>query len=413
MVSSPRDAEADVVIIGGGIVGLATAWALIQKHPGRSVVVLEKENEVARHQTGRNSGVVHSGIYYAPGSLKATLCREGVDLLKTFCREHGVLYDECGKVIVASSEAELPALERLFERGQQNAVPDLRKIGPSELAALEPHVRGVAALHSPATAITDYVGICRKLAELLPQHGARIMTGATVTGIDASGTDVHVSGPGFRVTAGTLINCAGLHSDRIARMSGAEPSVRIVPFRGEYFILRPEYRSLVKNLIYPVPNPDLPFLGVHFTRMFNGEVEAGPNAVFALAREGYTMGTVSARDTLESTRFPGFWRLAARYWRVGLFEMHRSVSKAAFVRSLQKLIPEVSAAALERGPAGVRAQAINAAGQLVDDFAFARTHNTLNVLNAPSPAATASLAIGRYVVEEAFGHDRNDAGIPA
>lgn len=397
MPHDTSDLTADHVVIGGGIVGLATAWALKQKFPNQSVAVLEKEEAVARHQTGRNSGVVHSGIYYAPGSLKATLCRQGVGLLKEFCLEHGIAYEECGKVIVAADESELPALERLYERGTQNGVPGLRLLDGAELKEIEPHVNGVRAIHSPTTAMVDYVGVANKLVELLRGHGAEVLTGATVTSVENSGSEVIVSGPGFRVAAGFLVNCAGLHSDRIARLSGAAPAVRIVPFRGEYYVLRPERRHLVRTMIYPVPNAALPFLGVHFTRMVGGEVEAGPNAVLALAREGYTLTTVKLADSLDTASYGGFWRLARRFWRVGAYEVYRSLSKTAFVRSLQRLVPEVTADDLERGPAGVRAQAVDASGRLVDDFAFAQTPNALHVLNAPSPAATASLAIGRHV----------------
>lgn len=400
MVTAGSEATADLVVIGGGIVGLATAWALTGRHPDKRVVVLEKERDVATHQTGRNSGVVHSGIYYAPGSLKARLCREGVGLLKAFCGEHGIRYDERGKVIVATVESELPALERLLSRGTVNGVPELRRLDVEDLHRLEPHVRGVGAIHSPSTAITDYPGVARKLVELLRSRGAVVRTGALVTAVDASGGSVRVRGPSLDLEAAFLVNCAGLHSDRVARLSGAAPSVRIVPFRGEYYEIKPERRGLVNGLVYPVPDPDLPFLGVHFTNMVTGEVEAGPNAVFAFAREGYTFSTVDLRDTFETVAFGGAWRLAAKYWRVGAFEVYRSLSKPAFVRSLRQLVPAITGADLVRGPAGVRAQAIDAAGRLVDDFAFAKTANALHVLNAPSPAATAALAIGRYVAEE-------------
>ncbi len=400
MVTAGQDGTADFAVIGGGIVGLATAWAIATAFPSERVVVLEKEPEVAAHQTGRNSGVVHSGIYYLPGSLKARLCREGVGLLKAFCLEHSIRYNECGKVIVATNGAELPALQRLHERGISNGVPSLRLVDIDELARLEPHAHGVGAIHSPTTAITDYPAVARKLVELLRSRGATVRTGAKVTTINANQQQILVAGPGFELRTRFLVNCAGLHSDHVATMTGAEPSVRIVPFRGEYYKLRPERHDLVRGLIYPVPDPELPFLGVHFTRMVSGEVEAGPNAVFALAREGYTFTTVSVRDTLETIAYRGAWRLAAKYWRAGVYEVHRSLSKAAFVRSLRKLVPEITSADLVRGPAGVRAQAIDAKGRLVDDFAFARTPNSLHVLNAPSPAATAALAIGEYVAKE-------------
>lgn len=401
MVRNERSLTADYVVVGGGIVGLATAWALTEGHPSRKVVVLEKEDEVATHQTGRNSGVVHSGIYYTPGSLKADLCRQGVSLLKEFCIAHDLPYEECGKVIVATDESEIPALEKLFERGVQNGVPGLRLIDQHELKRLEPNVRGVKAIHSPTTAITDYVAVSRKLVQVLKGSGATVLTGAPVTSVGYSSPHVTVEGPGVRVDAAFLVNCAGLHSDRIARLSGAQPAVKVVPFRGEYFVIRPERRHLVRALIYPVPNPALPFLGVHFTRMIGGEVEAGPNAVLAFSREGYTLSKVKLNDSLETMFYGGFWRLARSYWRAGFYEMYRSMSKAAFVRSLQRLVPSVIGADLQRGPAGVRAQAVDTSGRLVDDFAFARTETTLHVLNAPSPAATASLAIGRYVADAA------------
>lgn len=392
-----RGLTARVVVIGGGIVGLATAYALTERLPGESIVVLEKEGEVALHQTGRNSGVVHSGIYYKPGSFKARLCREGVGLMREFCQAESLPYAECGKVIVATSEAERAPLETLFERGQANGVPGLRMLTSAELAEMEPNVHGLAAISSPSTAIVDYGAISRRLAELLRAAGVTILLGARVTEVRSAGAGLEVSGPGFEVSAGYLVNCAGLHSDAVARMAGLEPDVRIVPFRGEYYLLTPAKRALVRRLIYPVPDPALPFLGVHFTPTVSGEVEAGPNAVFAFAREGYSWTKVDLADTAGTLASKGFWKLARRYWKVGAYEYYRSFSKAAFVRSLQRLVPFISESDLTRGPAGVRAQAVDSEGRLVDDFAFAETPNSLHVLNAPSPAATASLAIGRYV----------------
>ena len=387
----------DVVIVGGGIVGLATALALSESRPGARLVILEKEADVGRHQTGHNSGVVHSGIYYKPGSFKATLCREGVGLMRAFCAANGLPFVECGKVIVATSEAETGPLETLYERGTANGVPGLRLLSREELAELEPNVSGVKGILSPTTAIADDGAVARRLAEILEGRGARVVRGARATAVrtDASGVQVH--GPGFAVRAGYLVNCAGLHADAVARLAGLEPAVRIVPFRGEYYLLREGREGLVRRLVYPVPNPALPFLGVHFTPTVAGRTEAGPNAVFAFAREGYRLAAFDAADTAATLAFPGFWHLAARFWRVGAYEYYRSLSKAAFVRSLQALVPTVTSDDLEPGPAGVRAQAVDRAGRLVDDFAFLAGYRSLHVLNAPSPAATASLAIGRHV----------------
>lgn len=393
----PAELECDVVVVGGGIVGLATARSIARARPGTVVVVLEKERSVATHQTGRNSGVVHSGIYYRPGSLKAALCREGVGLMREFTREHGVPYVECGKVIVATSEPEVSRLRTLLERGGANGVPGLRWLEGRELAAVEPNVSGLAAVLSPTTAITDYGAVARALANELPMHSGRVLTGAHVTAVSTSGDGVRVSGPGFSVTARYLVNCAGLHSDEVARLAGVAPRVRIVPFRGEYYLLRSEKHGLVEHLVYPVPDPALPFLGVHFTRTVAGGIEAGPNAVLAFSREGYGALTVSTHDLVGVFGYAGFWRLAARFWKVGAYEYFRSFSKAAFTRSLQRLVPSVTSADLLPGPRGVRAQAVDEEGRLVDDFVFEAGPQALHVLNAPSPAATASLAIGRYV----------------
>ncbi len=394
-----REAACDVAIVGGGIVGLATALALTDEHPALSVVILEKESEVGRHQTGHNSGVVHSGIYYQPGSLKAALCRQGVGLMREFCRFHDLPFDECGKVIVATSETELAPLQTLYERGVANGVPDLRLLEPDELREIEPNVVGLRAIHSPTTAITDYGAVARKMREVLEGRGVSVITGAKVAAIDGSGQRVTLRGPGLEVRAGFMVNCAGLYSDEIARKSGLKPDLRIVPFRGEYYLIRAERQGLVRNLVYPVPDPAMPFLGVHYTRTVTGEVEAGPNAVLALAREGYTLTTFDLDEMARTLGFGGFWRLASKYWKVGAFEYYRSMSKAAFVRSLQKLVPTIAADDLERGHAGVRAQAVDSQGSLVDDFAFLESENALHVLNAPSPAATASLAIGKHIAE--------------
>lgn len=391
---------ADLAVVGGGIVGLATAWRVQQARPDLKIVLLEKEDGLARHQTGRNSGVVHSGIYYAPGSLKARLCVEGVEELRAFCEAHGVAYERCGKVITAVSEEEIPRLETLFERGTANGVPELRKVDDVQMREVEPHVAGVAGIHSPNTAIVDYVGVCRELGRQLEQGGARILTGAPVEAIRSEGGGHVLSTPRGEVRAERLLACAGLHADRVARMAGLEPDVRIVPFRGEYMFLRDDRADLVKGLIYPVPDPALPFLGVHLTSTVDGRVEAGPNAVPAFAREGYRFLDVKLADLAETLAFPGAWRLGARYWRHGAFEIYRSLRRPVFVRSLQRLMPELRAGDVVPGGSGVRAQAVGRDGRLVDDFAVLTTDTAMHVLNAPSPAATASLAIGRQLAED-------------
>ncbi len=393
--------RSDVVIVGAGIVGLATALALQARSPDLKLTVLDKEGEVARHQTGHNSGVVHSGIYYKPGSLKATLCVEGVKLLRAFCERHGLPYDPIGKVIVATSQAELPRLDALYERGVANGVPRLRMVDADELRELEPHAAGLRGIHSPETAITDYGAISRAMREELERGGATVMLGARVTGIAAGADSVVLTTTSRTVEAAHLIACAGLQSDRVARMAGAEVDVRIVPFRGEYYFVRPERGDLVRGLIYPVPDPDLPFLGVHFTRTVHGEVEAGPNAVLAFDREGYTWLDVSLEDTFQTLAFGGFWRMVPGFWQTGMYEYYRSFSKSAFVHALRKLVPDIGVADVRRGGAGVRAQALGADGKLLDDFVIRESPRALHVLNAPSPAATASLAIGRRLTEQA------------
>jgi L-2-hydroxyglutarate oxidase LhgO len=349
------------------------------------------------HQTGHNSGVIHSGIYYKPGSFKARLCVEGARLMTDFCDAHGIPYDRCGKVIVATSEAELPRLDTLYERGTANGVPGLRIIPGEAVKEHEPHVRAIRALLSPATGIIDYGQVVEAMAADLGKHGAEIVTGARVTAIRRDGAGLVLETEKGPMATRHLVNCGGLHADMVARLMGIEPEVRIIPFRGEYYMLRPERRSLVRGLIYPVPDPEFPFLGVHFTRSIHGDVEAGPNAVLALAREGYTKTTVRLGEALGTFSYRGFWAMARRYWRVGMYEVYRSLSKAAFVESLQKLVPDVTAADLERGGAGVRAQAVSPDGSLVDDFRISVTAGAIHVLNAPSPAATASIAIGRHI----------------
>ena len=395
----------DLVIVGGGIVGLATALAVQQRRPRLRLAVLEKEARLAAHQSGHNSGVIHSGIYYKPGSLKAETCVEGAAAMLAFCREHAIPHLVCGKVVVATDEAEVPALEELRRRGEANGVPGLRLLSAEELRALEPHAAGVRALHVPGTAVTDYATVCEKYAELVRAAGGEVRTGAKVTGIARRGGETVVETVAGEVRAKFLINCAGLHSDRIARLAGAEPGVRIVPFRGEYYELREEARGLARGLIYPVPDPKFPFLGVHLTRKVQGGVEAGPNAVLALKREGYGKLSFSPRDAAATLFYGGFWRLAGRYWRSGMGEMARSFLKARFVRELQKLVPELKDEDLTAGGAGVRAQAVDATGALVDDFRIVRAEGAVHVLNVPSPAATASLAIGKRIaamVEDSF-----------
>ncbi len=393
-------------MIGAGIIGLATALALARAHPSLRICMLEKESAVARHQTGHNSGVIHAGIYYKPGSLKAILCIDGARRMVEYCGNRAIPYERCGKVIVATTEHEVPALHELLRRGNANGVPDLRLISPQELHELEPHAVGIAALHSPATGIVDYAAVARSMAADLTALGVELGFNHQVTGIHPQGSALLLSTRDVEIRASYLVNCAGLQADILAGMAGADTDLRIVPFRGEYYFLRPDRRSLVLNqLIYPVPDPKLPFLGVHFTRTIHGEVEVGPNAVLALAREGYSHSTIRPREVWNTITYPGFPRLARRFWRTGLDEFSRSFSKGRFTRSLQRLVPEVTPDDLIPGGAGVRAQAVARDGTLVDDFAIARSPRAIHVLNAPSPAATASLAIGEYIAKltsEAF-----------
>lgn len=388
--------KADAVVVGAGIVGLASAYAIAQKNPAAKLVVIEKEAEVAAHQTGRNSGVVHSGIYYKPGSLKATTCRRGIELLTAFAAEEGIAYDQCGKVIVACEESEIPALNELERRGKANGVT-CEAIGRERLLELEPHVAGIAALHVKETAIIDYVGFCKKLVEKLRAAGHEVILGEAVTAIRESTDSIEVVTPKRTIQAGMLVNCAGLYSDRVVRLTGAKPEAKIVPFRGEYFELTKEAEKFCRTLIYPVPDARFPFLGVHFTRMVLGGVECGPNAVLAFAREGYDLKTVNIAELAETLSYPGFLRLAAKYWKTGSGEMWRSISRKAFVKALQKLVPEIRIEHLHPAPAGVRAQAVTPDGKLVEDFSLHQSRRTLHVVNAPSPAATASLAIGEEV----------------
>lgn len=390
--------DSNLIIIGGGIVGLATGYRFLERFPGKRVTILEKEATVASHQTGRNSGVMHSGIYYRPGSLKAENCRAGKLAMEQFCREQGIKFDLCGKIIVAVDDEELARMEKLLERGQANGVA-CERIGPDRIRELAPHATGLAAIHIPEAGIVDYAEVARRLAQLIEEQGSRIVTRARVTGIRRDANRAIVQTTAGEFAAEQVVNCAGLYSDRITRLSGARPSGLIVPFRGEFYLLKAEANYMVPLLIYPVPDPNYPFLGVHFTRRLDGRVECGPNAVLAFAREGYKNTTLDIRDLSETLRYPGFWRLARRYWRIGADEMWRSFSKAAFVRALQRLVPAIESHHLDWAPAGVRAQAVSPDGQMVDDFVIQETDRVINVENAPSPAATASLNVGRLVVE--------------
>ncbi|APW61048.1 L-2-hydroxyglutarate oxidase [Paludisphaera borealis] len=388
----------DVAIIGGGIVGLATAYQLNKALPQRRVVVLEKEAEVGLHQTGHNSGVLHSGIYYKPGSLKSTNCREGKKLMEAFCEAEGIAYEICGKVIVAIDEADLPALDRIYERGQANGVV-CEVIGRERLAELEPHAAGIKAIHVPEAGIVDYKQVCRRLAERIREAGGQVLTSARATKIERKGDKVVITTAAGEVEASQVVNCAGLYSDRVTALGGQKPDAKIIPFRGEYFELKPEAEHLCKNLIYPVPDPAFPFLGVHFTRMIEGGVECGPNAVLAFGREGYRKTDFNLADMADTLSYAGFLKLAAKYWKTGLGEMWRSASKKAFVRALSRLVPEIRAEHLKPAPAGIRAQAVTPDGAMVDDFLIQEADRIVNVNNAPSPAATASLNIGKTIAE--------------
>jgi (S)-2-hydroxyglutarate dehydrogenase len=387
----------DVIIIGGGIVGLATAYQLLQLKPGLSLTLLEKEDALARHQTGNNSGVIHSGLYYKPGSLKATNCVHGYNLLVDFCKKEDIPFDLCGKIVVATEKEQLPLLENLFIRGQQNGLTNLKKLTAEQLKEYEPYVTGVAGIHVPQTGIVDFKQVAEKYGACILRAGGEIKLGEKVIGIKNSGNGTVVETEKGTYSANLLINCAGLYSDKLTRFTSKDIQVKIIPFRGEYFKLKTEKEYLVRNLIYPVPDPNFPFLGVHFTRMMKGGVEAGPNAVLAFKREGYKKTDINLAELAESLAWPGFQKVVMKYWRTGLGEMYRSFSKAAFTRALQKLIPEIQENDLTEGGAGVRAQACDRNGGLVDDFLILQEKHVINVCNAPSPAATSSLAIGETV----------------
>ena len=392
----------DIAVVGGGIVGLATAYRITQRLDSWTVQVFEKEAEVGQHQSGCNSGVLHSGIYYVPGSLKATNCRAGRQAMEDFCREQQIPFDRCGKVIVAVDEREIPALERIYERGLANGV-QCERISRARLLELEPYAAGVDAVHVPETGIVNFSHVCRRLAELVQKAHGQVRTETQVVGIRRERDLFVLETPVGVFRARSVVNCAGLYSDRVVAMSGEKPSVRIVPFRGEYYELQPAAHHLCRNLIYPVPDPSFPFLGVHFTRMMEGGVECGPNAVLAWAREGYRKTSVNVRDTWNAVANRGFLKLATKYWRVGLGEMVRSVSKRAFVRALQRLVPEIRREDLVVGRSGVRAQAITPDGTLVDDFLIQQTGPLIHVANAPSPAATSALNIADMIVDRLVG----------
>jgi len=384
----------DVIIVGGGIVGLATAHRLLEARPPLKILLLEKE-----HQTGNNSGVLHSGLYYKPGSAKAQCAVQGLQQMLAFCREHDVAHEQCGKIVVATEPNELERLENLWTRGNANGLLGLRKLNPQQIKEIEPHAAGLAAIHVPQEGIVDYPGVCEKLGELIRQRGGEIRLNARVEKMiaDSGERNVETSAGNFR--AKFVIACGGLHADRLVKAAGQKPSAKIVPFRGEYFQIKKARQSLVRHLIYPVPDPKFPFLGVHFTRLVHGGIEAGPNAVLAFAREGYKWTDVNLRDLGESLCFPGLWKFLLKYPSLCGYEIRRSLSKAEFCRSLQKLVPDIRGDDLETGGAGVRAQAMLPSGSLIEDFHFEEAQGILHVINAPSPAATASLAIGRRIVE--------------
>ena len=395
----------DVIIAGAGIVGLATAYKLIEKKPDLKICLLEKENEVSKHQTGNNSGVIHSGIYYKPGSLKATNCRRGYKMLLDFCNENSIPYEICGKVIVATNEEEIPRLKNLYDRGQQNGIEGLKELSAEEVKEYEPYVNGVKGVRVPVTGIIDYKAVSEKLAQLITARGVEIKYEEKLENIkdkNANGLTEITTNKNF-FTSKLLITCCGLQSDRVAKLNTKNLNVKIIPFRGEYYTIKKDKKYLVKNLIYPIPDPQFPFLGVHFTRMISGKVEAGPNAVFAFKREGYKKTDIDFGDLFDSLFWKGFTSVMFKYWRVGIGEFYRSYYKPAFVKALQKLLPEIKSEDLEPGGAGIRAQACDISGNLTDDFLFVENEKIIHVCNAPSPAATSSLSIGDTIAEKILG----------
>jgi len=392
----------DVIVIGGGIVGLATAYKLLEQKPGLKLRILEKEKSIGLHQSGHNSGVIHSGIYYKPGSMKAKNCRRGVEELLLFCDKFNVQYDLCGKVIVAVNSEEVNRLDALYKRGLENGISDVRIVDSQELKDLEPHATGIKAIHVPSTGIINYTSVVDELAKQIIKRGGEIKTKATVKGFVRKAGECIVNTQMCDYPTELVINCAGLYSDKIAQLAGENSSISIIPFRGEYYVLKPESRHLVNSLIYPVPDPRFPFLGVHFTRRIDGSVEAGPNAVLATAREGYRRRDFSFQETWELLTNPGFWKIGRNYWKTGLGEYTRSLFKPLFVKALQHLVPAIQGSDLAPGGSGVRAQAIDRTGKLLDDFCIVQSERFIHVLNAPSPAATASFAIGSTIADQAF-----------
>lgn len=401
-MNSQQTMNHDFIIVGAGIVGLSTAYKLSKAYPDLDILVLEKERRVAAHQTGNNSGVIHSGIYYEPNSYRAKNCVEGRHQLVDFCEEHEVDYEICGKVIVATKEEDLPRLDNIFETGQINGIEGIQKIDPQEVSEIEPYVtNSVKGIHVPCSGIVDFVGACEKLRDLIEEAGNKVLCNQEVKKINKSGKELSVVTNSETFTSRYLINCAGLYSDHVAESAGVFPDVQIVPFRGEYFELKPEAKHFVNGLIYPMPNPAFPFLGVHFTKMVSGAIECGPNAVFAFKREGYDKISFDLNETIETLNFPGFLKLAKEHWKMGLDEWYRSFSKKAFVKGLQDLIPAIRPKHLKKSPSGVRAMALKPNGEILDDFHYEATENEIHVLNAPSPAATAGLAIGDEIVKRA------------
>ncbi|NDE85253.1 MAG: L-2-hydroxyglutarate oxidase [Verrucomicrobia bacterium] len=389
--------RSDFIVIGGGIVGLAAGLRILEANPGKKLLLLEKESSLGQHQTGHNSGVLHAGLYYKPGSLKAKLAVEGLRQMVVFCQRHGVSHEQCGKIVVATEPDELPRLEKLVERGVANGLKGLRKLSPEQIREIEPYAAGLAAIHVPEEGIVDYAGVVEAMAKEIKALGGEIRNGERVDRLKEAGGIWRVETSSETYETKQVVACAGLHSDRVALRSGMKPTAKIIPFRGEYYMIRKERQFLVRNLIYPVPDPQFPFLGVHFTRMVKGGVEAGPNAVLAMAREGYTWGDINIMDLAESLSFPGLWKFMLKYPSICSYEIWRSINRREFCRSLQKLVPEICEQDLETGSAGVRAQAMSSDGSLVEDFSFVEEPGILHVVNAPSPAATASLAIGEYV----------------
>jgi L-2-hydroxyglutarate oxidase len=393
--------QVDITVVGGGILGLAVARELLRRSPGSSLCVLEREAELAAHQTGHNSGVIHAGVYYTPGSLKARLCVEGAREMYQYCEQHEIAYERCGKLILATDRSELDRLDEIERRGQANGVEDLRRLGPAEIEQIEPHARGIAGLHSPNTGIVDFAGVARAYATDVREGGGTVSSSCGVEGIEVSGRSMRLTHAQGVTETRHAVFCAGAWADRLAVMAGASADPRIVPFRGAYLRLVPERRALVRSLIYPVPDPALPFLGVHLTKHISGDVLIGPTALMAGARDAYRLSRLRGKDLLDTLAWPGTWKMLRRFWSTGVTELHHAASRAAFVRAAARFLPELQVRDVEPAFAGVRAQALGRDGKLVDDFVFSQTERALHVRNAPSPAATSSLAIARHVADEA------------